>query len=149
MTQLTFRTMIADDIDNIMKLETSLHPYPWTKGIFNDCINAGYLCYLSEIEDEIIAYSALSYGAGESHILNISVAKSHQGKGFGKQLMQFMMQQAQIKKAEMVLLEVRGSNHNAIALYESQGFNEIGIRKGYYPAPNGKEDAIMFAIQLM
>ena len=59
------------------------------------------------------------------------------------------MQQAKSKQAEMMLLEVRGSNHNAIALYESQGFNEIGVRKGYYPAPNGKEDAIMFAKQLM
>jgi len=149
MTQLTFRPMTSDDIDNIMALEISLHPYPWTKGIFNDCIKAGYLCYLSEINDEIMAYSALSYGAGESHILNISVAKAYQGKGFGKQLLQFMMQQAKQKKADMVLLEVRGSNHNAIALYESQGFNEIGLRKGYYPAPNGKEDAIMFAKQLI
>ncbi len=140
--------MTADDIDQVMDLEASLHPYPWTKGIFNDCIKAGYLCYLSELDSQIIAYSALSYGAGESHILNISVSKTHQGKGFGKQLLNFMMQQAKSKEANMLLLEVRGSNHNAIALYESQGFNEIGIRKGYYPAPNGKEDAIMFAKQL-
>lgn len=148
MAQLKFRPMTSDDINNIMKLEITLHPYPWTKGIFNDCIKAGYLCFIGEIDDEIIAYSALSYGAGESHILNISVAKPHQGKGFGRQLIQFMMQQAKDKQADMVLLEVRGSNKNAIALYESQGFNEIGIRKSYYKTPNGKEDALMLAKQL-
>jgi len=148
MTELIFRPMQHDDIDNIMRLETSLHPYPWTKGIFKDCLNAGYLCYLAEINNEIIAYSALSYGAGESHILNISVSKKFQKKGFGKQTLQFILQQAKTKNADMTLLEVRGSNHSAIGLYESQGFNEIGIRKGYYPAPNGKEDAIMFAKQL-
>ncbi len=148
MTDLTFRPMTPCDIEQVMLLETSLHPYPWTKGIFNDCIKAGYLCYIGEINQQIIAYSALSYAAGESHILNISVAKSQQNKGYGKQILNFMMQQAKNKQANMVLLEVRGSNHKAINLYESQGFNEIGIRKNYYPAPNGKEDAIMFAKQL-
>jgi len=148
MTELTFRPIQHSDIENIMLLETNLHPYPWTKGIFKDCLKAGYLCYLGEINKEIIAYTVLSYGAGESHILNISVSKKHQKKGFGKQTLQFILQQAKTKNADMTLLEVRGSNHTAIGLYESQGFNEIGIRKGYYPAPNGKEDAIMFAKQL-
>jgi len=145
---LKFRAMTLQDIDEIMKIETIIYPYPWTEGIFKDCVRVGYLCFVSEQGDHIIAYGALSFGAGESHILNISVAKPFQKKGYGKQLLNHMMQQAKSKDAEMVLLEVRGSNKNAIGLYESQGFNEIGVRKGYYPAPNGKEDAIMFAKQL-
>jgi len=148
MTDLIFRKLLDSDIDTVMQLEVDLHPYPWTKGIFLDCIKTGYLCYCCEINQQIIAYGIVSYGAGESHILNISVAKAFQGKGYGKQLIHYLMQQAKTKNADMMLLEVRGSNKNAIALYESQGFNEIGIRKGYYPAPNGKEDAIMYAIQL-
>lgn len=140
--------MTINDVDSIMLIETEIYPYPWTKGIFLDCIRVNYLCFVSELNDKIVAYGALSYGAGESHILNISVIKTEQGKGYGKQLLQHMMTQAKLKKADMVLLEVRGSNKNAIGLYESQGFNEIGIRKGYYPAIKGKEDAIMFARQL-
>lgn len=148
MTQLNFRAMTLDDVDSIMLIETEIYPYPWTKGIFSDCIRSNYLCFVSELNEKIVSYGALSYGAGESHILNISVTKTEQGKGYGKQLLQHMMAQAKQVQADMVLLEVRGSNKNAIALYENQGFNEIGIRKGYYPARKGKEDAIMFARQL-
>jgi len=140
--------MTTDDVEPIMLIETEIYPYPWTEGIFFDCIRVGYLCFVSELNNHIVAYGALSFGAGESHILNISIAKSQQGKGYGKQLLQHMMNHAKLKQADMVLLEVRGSNKNAIGLYESQGFNEIGIRKGYYPAAKGKEDAIMFARQL-
>ncbi len=146
--KLKFRAMAIDDIDKIMKIETDIYPFPWTEGIFNDCIRVGYLCFVSEQHSNIVAYGVLSFAAGESHILNISVALPLQKKGYGKQLLLHMLQHAKIKDANMVLLEVRGSNKNAIGLYQSQGFNEIGIRKGYYPAPNGKEDAIMFAKQL-
>ncbi|MBL7003613.1 MAG: ribosomal protein S18-alanine N-acetyltransferase [Gammaproteobacteria bacterium] len=148
MNKLKFRSIVLDDIAKIMEIEPSIYSYPWTEGIFKDCIKAGYLGFIAEQKNKIVAYGVISVGAGESHILNISVPKEQQKKGYGKQLLHHMICQAKINKADMALLEVRESNRNAIALYESQGFNEIGVRKAYYPAPNGKEDAIMFAKHL-
>lgn len=140
--------MMYSDIEHIMPIEITLYSHPWTEGIFNDCIRSGYLCFIAHTENKIAAYGVLSYAAGESHILNISVPRNQQKKGYGKQLLTHMQQQAKQHDASMILLEVRKSNQTAINLYEGQGFNEIGIRKNYYPAHNGKEDAIMFAKQL-
>lgn len=148
MDALNFRPMLISDIDSIMSIETTIYSHPWTKGIFADCIKIGYLCFIAERDQQIYGYGAMSTGAGECHILNISVPKHLQGKGIGKQLLQHMLFQAKQQKVEMALLEVRESNQQAINLYENQGFNEIGVRKGYYPAAKGKEDAIMFAKQL-
>ena len=84
---------------------------------------------------------------GEAHILNISVAPNEQGQGIGRRMLEHLIELA-TGKAETIFLEVRPSNVGAIALYEKMGFNEIGVRKGYYPATNGREDAIMLALEL-
>jgi len=96
---------------------------------------------------KILAYGLVAIAVGEAHILNISVDPSEQGQGIGRRLLQYLIDTAQ-GRAETVFLEVRPSNAIAIALYEDMGFNEIGIRKDYYPAENGREDAIMLALQL-
>ncbi len=90
----------------------------------------------------------ISVAAGESHILNLSVTKNHQGKGIGKKFIQFLLNIARNKRAQIMMLEVRPSNVRAISCYNAAGFNEIGCRKDYYPAPNGKEDALLFARQI-
>lgn len=140
--------MTPADINAVMQIEISVYPYPWTKGILADCIRAGYDCWVATENEKIIGHGVLSVAAGESHILNLAVHHAYQGQGIGKQLLKQLMDTARVKSADIILLEVRPSNKAAIHIYESTGFNEIGCRKAYYPAPQGKEDALLFACQL-
>jgi ribosomal-protein-alanine N-acetyltransferase len=148
MKQIDFRLMQTEDITAVMKIEEKVYEFPWTKGIFADCIRVGYDCWVATEKDLIIAHAVLSSAAGESHILNLAVNEDYKRQGIGKQFLRHLINRARLKASEIVLLEVRPSNHVAIHLYESSGFNEIGSRKAYYPAPNGKEDALIFALQL-
>ncbi|MCP4488242.1 MAG: ribosomal protein S18-alanine N-acetyltransferase [Gammaproteobacteria bacterium] len=141
----SYHRMGTGDIDTVMLVEKQIYEYPWTENIFNDCIRAGYECWLACIEDEVVGYAAISIAAGESHILNISVAMAWQGQGIGKHFIGFLIDIAKSKKAEVIMLEVRPSNVQAINCYSATGFNEIGCRKDYYPAAKGREDALLFA----
>ena len=148
MQQIEFRRMQAHDINHVMQVEKSAYPFPWTKGIFADCLRVGYECWVATENEIIIAHAVLSVAAGESHILNLAVSKKYQKQGIGKQLLRHLIDLARLQKADMIMLEVRPSNLSAIKLYETSGFNEIGSRKAYYPAENGKEDALLLALQL-
>ena len=143
--ELTFRQMALEDISAVIQLENEVYQFPWTDRIFKDCIRVGYDCWLAHLGNTIVAHAVISIAAGESHILNLSVTRDHQGKGIGKQFIQFLLNIARNKRAQIMMLEVRPSNIRAINCYSSAGFNEIGCRKDYYPAPNGKEDALLFA----
>ena len=140
--------MTLDDVDAVMLLENEVYQFPWTDRIFMDCIRVGYDCWLALLENRVVAHAVISVAAGESHILNLSVTEDHQGKGIGKQFIQFLLNIAYNKRAQIMMLEVRPSNVRAIKCYNSAGFNEIGSRKDYYPSPNGKEDALLFARQI-
>jgi ribosomal-protein-alanine N-acetyltransferase len=140
--------MTLDDVDAVMLLENEVYQFPWTDRIFKDCIRVGYDCWLALLENRVVAHAVISVAAGESHILNLSVTEDHQGKGIGKQFIQFLLNIAYNKRAQIMMLEVRPSNVHAIKCYNSAGFNEIGSRKDYYPSPNGKEDALLFARQI-
>ena len=148
MHDIKLREMRAEDINAVMRVEKNVYDFPWTKGIFADCLRVGYHCWVVTRDDKIIGHGVLSVAAGESHILNLAVDLEHQGQGIGRYLLQHLMNLARIQSAGVILLEVRPSNQAAIHLYESSGFNEIGSRKAYYPAPSGKEDALIFARQL-
>lgn len=145
---LEFRPMSPADVEEVMHLETSVYQFPWTERIFSDCIRVGYDCWLALQDDIIVAHAVVSIAAGEGHILNLAVTGEYQGKGIGKQFIQFLLGIAASKQAEIMMLEVRPSNVRAINCYNSAGFNEIGCRKDYYPAPDGKEDALLFAKQI-
>jgi len=145
---LTFRQMALEDICAVIQLENEVYQFPWTDRIFKDCIRVGYDCWLAHLGNTVVAHAVISIAAGESHILNLSVTRNHQGKGIGKQFIQFLLNIARNKRAQIMMLEVRPSNIRAINCYSSAGFNEIGCRKDYYPAPNGKEDALLFAKQI-
>ncbi len=147
-SELTFRQMALEDISDVIQLENEVYQFPWTDRIFKDCIRVGYDCWLAHLGNTIVAHAVISIAAGESHILNLSVTRNHQGKGIGKQFIQFLLNIARNKRAQIMMLEVRPSNIRAINCYSSAGFNEIGCRKDYYPAPNGKEDALLFAKQI-
>lgn len=140
--------MTKSDIDRVMQVEVSAYDYPWTKGIFADCIRVGYDCWVALQEQAIIGHAVLSVAAGESHILNLTVLPGLQQQGIGRQFLLHLIARAHLLSAQVLMLEVRASNQAAIRLYESSGFNEIGSRKAYYPAPDGKEDALIFALQL-
>ena len=144
----TVRRMMDEDVPGIMAIETRAYNFPWTKGIFRDCIRAGYCCYVLESDREIVAYVVMSVGAREAHILNICVSPERRGAGYGRILMIKMLEIARRLQADTMFLEVRPSNEAARRLYDKLGFNEIGIRNNYYPAEQGKEDALLLAKQL-
>lgn len=144
---LRLRTMTHADLPSVMVIERKNYQFPWEEDIFADCFKAGYSCWVCELQDKVLGYSLLSIAVGEAHILNISVDPAEQKQGVGRKMLEHLIEVAR-GRAETVFLEVRLTNAAAIALYEGMGFNEIGIRKGYYPAENGREDAIMLALEL-
>jgi ribosomal-protein-alanine N-acetyltransferase len=145
---LSYRPLTLDDVAYVLTVEHEVYPYPWTERILQDCIRVGYDCWLALEHDAIVAHAFVSVAAGESHLLNLSVSKKHQGKGIGKAFIDFLVDIVRTKKATVMLLEVRPSNLQAISCYDAVGFNEIGCRKDYYPAPNGKEDALLYAKEI-
>lgn len=142
------RPMTASDLDAIMAIERVNFPFPWTEGNFKDSMNSGYMCLVMEQGKQLMGYAVLMMVLDEAHLLNISVAQSHQGQGWGRYLLVQMMAIGREKGGLNMFLEVRPSNHSALGLYESMGFNEMGIRPGYYPAHNGREDAVLMGMAL-
>lgn len=142
------RPMTVDDLERVMAIEPRAYEFPWSEGIFRDCLRVGYCCWCYEENDELLGYGVMSVAAGESHILNLTVRPESQRKGIGRKLMKNFIQLAQRHHAETLMLEVRPSNVSAIRLYESMGFNEISRRRNYYPAHGGREDALIFAMSL-
>jgi len=145
---LVTRRMTGVDVPGIMEIEARAYLFPWTAGIFHDCIRAGYCCYVLESNGEVVAYVVMSVGAREAHILNICVSPERRGAGYGAILMDKMMGIARRLQADTMFLEVRPSNEAARRLYDKLGFNEIGTRNNYYPAERGREDALLLAKRL-
>ena len=143
------RMMREDDLDAVLLIEQRAYPFPWTKGIFRDCLRAGYPAWVLEDSGTIIGYGVLSVAADEAHILNVCTSPEAQGRGHGRRLLRALVQQARGRGAQRLFLEVRPSNPNAMALYQDEGFNEIGRRPRYYPARHGREDAIVMAMELL
>lgn len=143
-----FRSMEEMDVDEIMDLEKKGHAYPWTLGIFRDCLRVGYACEVMEQDNLIRAYGVMSVAAGEAHIFNVCVAPEKRRKGYGRMMMERLVEIAKSRGAKSMFLEVRPSNLSALMLYEKMGFNEVGIRKDYYPAKVGREDALILAMNL-
>ena len=146
---IRLRPMHESDVDAVMAIENDIYPFPWTHGIMRDCLRVGYCCWLAVQDEQIIGYCIMSIGAGESHLLNICIRRDWQRQGIASQLMKHMLKLAKRHGAEVCLLEVRPSNTSAIEMYEKLGFSEVGLRKSYYPAENGREDALILAYQLL
>lgn len=143
-----FRLMDEDDLNAIMAIEDRAYEFNWSRSIFKDCLRVGYQCHVLEQDKVLVGYLVMSVAAGESHMLNICVNPELQGQGLGRMLMNHGIEIARRLRAESIFLEVRPSNKAALSLYESLGFNEIGIRRGYYPAVGGREDALILALTL-
>lgn len=145
----SFRAMRAEDLEQVAVIEVAAYPFPWTYGIFRDCMSSGYDCWVLASPGKVVGYGVLSVAAGEAHLLNLCVAPAEQGAGNGRRILARMLDLARWHRAERVFLEVRPSNTHAIALYDSAGFNEIGRRPNYYPAKRGREDALVMAYELL
>ena len=143
------RTMTLDEIERIAKIDAIAYPYPWGEQIFRDCIKSRYHCLVYENDQEMLGYAVLSIAAGEAHILNICILPEKQHQGLGRDLLNYLMELAREKQVETMFLEVRFSNEPAKRLYDRVGFNELGIRKDYYPAKEGREDALVLAMNLL
>lgn len=146
--ELQFRAMCETDLPMVMQIERCGYPQPWTEGIFRDCMRVGYYCRVLECDGELAAYGIMSTGAGESHVLNICVYEHLQSRGLGRAMLDHLLEVARRLHSDLMLLEVRPSNKRAVALYTSTGFNEVGVRRAYYPARNGREDALILALSL-
>ena len=147
------RPMQTEDLDAVMAIEPHIYSHPWTRGNFADSLNAGHSAWVLLHNGELIGYTLMMLVLDEAHLLNISVAKPFQKQGWGRLLLEFMCEKAKHYKAANMFLEVRPSNVDAIALYENMGFNEMAVRRSYYPADpkifqGGREDAVLMGLAL-
>ena len=140
--------MTAADVDAVVAIEGAIYPHPWTRGNFTDSLEAGYHCWIVECGGAVSGYTVVMIAAGEAHLLNLSVAAPWQRRGMGRELLKFVLKLARDYGAGRILLEVRPSNGAAIALYGSAGFNQVAVRRGYYPAGDRREDAVVMQLAL-
>ncbi len=145
---IELRPMTEADLPAVMAIETGIYPFPWTPGNFRDSLKAGYGCWIGMRVDALIGYAVLMHAADEAHLLNLSIAASRQRQGFGSRLLRCVCELARAHGARNVFLEVRPSNAGALRLYERHGFRRVGARREYYPAPAGREDALVLSLQL-
>ncbi len=139
------RTMNYSDLSQVVIVEKKAYPHPWTLGIFRDCLRVGHHAWVMMLDRKIVGYAVVMLSPGEAHILNICIDPDYQAKGLGRHLLRYLIKSTNQTDIDMVLLEVRRSNTNAQRLYLSEGFHELGVRKAYYPAQDGREDAIILA----
>lgn len=143
------RGMKAEEVKQIAAIDARAYPQPWSEQIFHDCLKAKYNCFIYENDQGMLGYAIMSVVVDEAHILNICILPEKQGKGFGRDLINYLLDLAREKKLETMFLEVRISNNVARRLYDRVGFNEVGIRNDYYPAKKGREDAVVLAMNLL
>jgi ribosomal-protein-alanine N-acetyltransferase len=146
---MSLRPMREEDLPAVQAIEARAYEFPWSIGIFRDCLRADYPSWVMYDQGRIEGYFLMSIAAGEAHVLNVCVAPELQGQGHGRRLLQALVQVARGRNVARIFLEVRPSNLGAIRLYHREGFNEIGRRPRYYPARDGREDALVMAKELL
>lgn len=143
-----FRRMAEQDLQAVLDIERRSYQFPWTRNIFLDCLRHGYSAWVLETGQGIVGYGVMSVLVQECHILNLCVDPGSRGQGRGRQLLGELLIIARVHEADSAFLEVRTSNFQALSLYLSEGFSEIGTRRNYYPAQLGREDAVILAKRL-
>lgn len=140
------RPMTQADLPVIAALDAQCYPFPWTLGNFADSLHSGYRCCVYEYNQTIIGYVVLMKVIEEAHLLNITIAPDSQGQGLGRKLMQHVIARVRQDCVQWLWLEVRPSNLIARKLYESMDFEFVAVRKNYYPAVDGREDAVILRL---
>ncbi|MGC2520146.1 MAG: ribosomal protein S18-alanine N-acetyltransferase [Burkholderiales bacterium] len=143
-----FEPMAEADLEAVLGIEQGIYAFPWTLGNFRDSIRAGYSCWVCRDARELIGYAVLMLAAGEAHLLNLSIAAQRQRQGHGRRLLDHLIEVARKHGTQLLFLEVRPSNEAAKRLYGGYGFRQVGVRRDYYPAPGGREDALVFVLNL-
>lgn len=147
--QAWFEPMTEKDLESVMAIERRIYAFPWTYGNFRDSFRSGCPCITCRSSEGVLGYAIVTIGAGEAHLLNLSIAESQQRQGHGGRLLQYILGLARAHQAHRLFLEVRPSNDGARRLYLRHGFERIGIRRDYYPAESGREDALVLARELL
>lgn len=145
---VAIRPMRASDVAEVVAIERSSYQFPWSEGIFRDCLRVGYVCRVATINRGVGGYAVMSVGAGEAHILNLCIEAAYRCRGVGKRLLSYLIERATAAGVSEAFLEVRPTNTNAIRLYLSMGFEQVGSRRGYYQAVGGREDAAVLKLAL-
>ncbi|MDO8926201.1 MAG: ribosomal protein S18-alanine N-acetyltransferase [Sideroxyarcus sp.] len=145
---MILRDMSEADLDAVLRIEREVHAHPWTAGNFSDALRSKYVCKVYENEGRMLGYAVLMLAVDEAELLDIAIAAGQQRHGRGRKLLEEMMALARRQNMQRMVLEVRASNAAAIALYRKAGFSDIGLRRDYYPAENGREDAILMGRDL-
>lgn len=143
-----YRRMTAADLDTVAAIEEGAYPHPWTRGNFSDSLEAGYHCWIVECSGATAGYTVVMIAGGEAHLLNLTVGAPWRGQGVGRELLTFVLKLARDYGAQRIFLEVRPSNTAARALYAGAGFSEVAVRRDYYPAGTGREDAVVLGLSL-
>ena len=140
--------MHESDLDQVANIERQVSPHPWSKQQFADSLSPSrHHCIILSADGITCGYLVFSQVVDEAEILNIAVDPQFQGRGLGRNLLEYC-QQAVADKAQRLFLEVRASNNSARQLYESSGFAEVCVRHNYYQTSQGSEDAILMAMEL-
>jgi ribosomal-protein-alanine N-acetyltransferase len=142
------RALAPEDLDRVVEIEQACYPFPWTRGIFADCLRAGYVCVGLQSGSRLAGYSVMNWAAGEAHLLNLCVHPEFQRLGYGRLLLDQALAQARARGCHAMFLEVRPSNQRAGRLYARAGFRPVGERPAYYPAHEGREDAVVMRLDL-
>ena len=142
---LRVRAMTEADLEAVWDIERRAYHYPWSRGIFIDCLRVPYQCDVLEQDGRVAGYAIVSMAADEAHLLNLCLDPDTQGRGLGRFMLDHVLEAAQEQKARVIYLEVRPSNQRAVALYLRNGFRRIGVRPRYYRSGEGREDALVFA----
>ena len=139
--------MTVADIDAVLAIEVGAYSHPWTRGNFADSLTSGYDAQVWAMESgDIVAYSVVMPGVDEDHILNLTVDRAQQGRGWGQRVLCHLIDCAKVRGSPGLWLEVRASNAAALALYARFGFEQAGRRRDYYPAAKGREDAVLMSL---
>lgn len=142
------RALEMRDLARVVVIEAASYDFPWSAGVFSDCLSVGYYCRVLDLQGRPAAYAVLSVAAGEAHILNLTVSSKYRGQGLGRLLLRDFLGYCRSHALSRVYLEVRPSNDVARLLYVSEGFALIGMRRRYYRSQDGREDAMVYALNI-
>lgn len=143
------RSLFLEDLDDVVKIERACYPFPWTLGIFKECLKAGYACFGLQLGDDFAGYTICNWGVGESHLLNLCIKPRWQKQGYGKMMLDHSISHSRFLDCHVMFLEVRPSNTDAGNLYRQRGFEEVGKRPAYYQDEKGREDALVMRLDLL
>ena len=146
--ELAIRHMHNDDVATVVALERAAYRFPWSEGIFRDCLRVGYVCRVIDLAGVVVGYGIMSMGAGEAHLLNVCIRDDLRCRGLGRRMLEYLLERAHGAGMLEAFLEVRPSNVVAVRLYQALGFEQVGMRRGYYQAPGGREDAAVLRLDL-